>query len=477
MAGNKVLIKRSNETDTSGVVKAPSTEELVHGEIAMNYHAGTEKLFIKNDNDEIISFATERTLSSQIASVDAKATNALSNSSTVAQLAANAETAANNALYYVQRIPLTRGDGTASARQAGESTDSHPIAIGARATAWNKLTTALGDNSHSEGGSSKIAPTGITSGSTNESIKTSWESSKFLLAKGQNSHAEGNNTLSLGNHSHAEGNQNIAEGGQSHAEGYQTKAIGTSSHAECRQTTASGTNSHAEGSGTTASGTNSHAEGLSTIASGHTSHAEGSGTTASGQFSHAEGCGTVASGYVAHTEGTGTTASGQFSHAEGCGTIARSDYDHAEGFQTTAYSDSGGAAHAEGISTNALFDGAHAEGRETTASSQSSHAEGYRTTASGDSSHAEGLGTVTTGTAEHAEGRYNKSNHLNASVGGSGNTISSIGIGLGEDSGRKNAFEVMENGDIYIYGLGGYDGTNAAQTGIKTLQQILSSLN
>lgn len=327
--GKTVLNKRSSVVN-NGVPKAPDASALTYGEIAMNYHAGTEKLFIKNDNDEIISFATERTLLSQIASVDAKATNALSNSSTVAELAANAETAANNALYYVQRIPVTRGDGTASARQAGESTDSHPIAIGARATAWNKLTTALGDNSHSEGSSSKIAPTGITSGSTNESIKTSWESSKFLLAKGQNSHAEGNNTLSLGNHSHAEGNQNIAEGGQSHAEGYQTMAIGTSSHAECRQTTASGTNSHAEGSGTTASGTNSHSEG---------------------------------------------------------------NY--------------------------------------TEAKNQS----------------------------EHAEGQFNASHSGSTSFGSSANTIHSVGIGT-SSSVRKNAVEVMQNGDTYMYGFGGYDGTN-----------------
>ena len=30
------------------------------------------------------------------------------------------------------------------------------------------------------------------------------------------------------------------------------------------------------------------------------------------------------------------------------------------------------------------------------------------------------------------------------------------------------------NGDVYIKGIAGYDGTNAAQTGVKTLQQILT---
>ena len=35
----------------------------------------------------------------------------------------------------------------------------------------------------------------------------------------------------------------------------------------------------------------------------------------------------------------------------------------------------------------------------------------------------------------------------------------------------------MENGDIYVVGLGGYDGTNAGVSGVKTLQTLLSSLN
>ena len=33
-----------------------------------------------------------------------------------------------------------------------------------------------------------------------------------------------------------------------------------------------------------------------------------------------------------------------------------------------------------------------------------------------------------------------------------------------------NAFEIMQNGDIYVVGLGGYDGTNAGATGVQTLQ-------
>ena len=38
----------------------------------------------------------------------------------------------------------------------------------------------------------------------------------------------------------------------------------------------------------------------------------------------------------------------------------------------------------------------------------------------------------------------------------SGNTIHSVGIGSSSE--RKNAVEVMQNGDVYVLGVGGYDG-------------------
>ena len=38
----------------------------------------------------------------------------------------------------------------------------------------------------------------------------------------------------------------------------------------------------------------------------------------------------------------------------------------------------------------------------------------------------------------------------------------------------KNAIEVDADGGVYIYGVGGYDGTNAGGSGIKTLQEVLA---
>lgn len=39
---------------------------------------------------------------------------------------------------------------------------------------------------------------------------------------------------------------------------------------------------------------------------------------------------------------------------------------------------------------------------------------------------------------------------------------------------RRNAHEIMWNGDHYVYGLGGYDGTNYADA--QTLQEVISGL-
>lgn len=51
-------------------------------------------------------------------------------------------------------------------------------------------------------------------------------------------------------------------------------------------------------------------------------------------------------------------------------------------------------------------------------------------------------------------------------------TIHSVGIG--SPSQRKNAHEIMMNGDHYVYGIGGYNGANYSNA--KTLQQVLDPI-
>ena len=70
--------------------------------------------------------------------------------------------------------------------------------------------------------------------------------------------------------------------------------------------------------------------------------------------------------------------------------------------------------------------------------------------ANGAYSFSEGQHTVANNRSEHAFGEYNKSNKIDDSFGNEGNTLFSIGNGTSEND-RKNAFEVMQNGDIYIY--------------------------
>ena len=165
---------------------------------------------------------------------------------------------------------------------------------------------------------------------------------------------------------------------------------------------------------------------------GNYSIIEGGSTTASGNYSHAEGINTNASSAASHAEGQSTSANGINSHAEGYYTIAYGYYSHTEGQQTSA---SSFAAHAEGINTNAI--------------GQYSHAEGNRTTASGHYSHAEGFGTETKNQSEHASGQYNVSSSGSSTFGDSGNTLFSVGNGTANNA-RHNAFEIRQNGDIYL---------------------------
>lgn len=93
-----------------------------------------------------------------------------------------------------------------------------------------------------------------------------------------------------------------------------------------------------------------------------------------------------------------------------------------------------------------------------------------RNVASGDFSHAEGNGTTTNNVGEHAEGQWNLSNTGSTD---SGRTIHSVGIGTGSTD-RRNAHEIMANGNHYIIGIGNYDGTNYSDA--KSLQQVVNSL-
>lgn len=205
----------------------------------------------------------------------------------------------------------------------------------------------------------------------------------------------------------------------------------------------------------------SYAEGENTKAINAYSHAEGKDNIAYGQFSHVEGRNNEV-GYASHAEGRGVRVNGQYSHGEGLSTevaLGVNTCAHVEGRETKAldrYS------HAEGYLTQAKL-GCHAEGLSAKAHGNYSHAEGEGTYAFGQYSHTEGYQTQAQNQSEHAQGQFNKSNR---------GTLHSIGFGT-SDSNRKNAIEVMQNGDVYVYNVGNYLGNNFSAA--QTLQTAISN--
>ena len=180
------------------------------------------------------------------------------------------------------------------------------------------------------------------------------------------------------------------------------------------------------------------------------------------------GTGEIFNNYDTFTE---NRASGNYSHAEGYATNASGDQSHAEGRDTSAV---GTASHAEGMYSKSSGGYSHAEGYRGYSEGDYSHAEGYYTVAYGEYSHTEGKNTYTNNECEHAQGKCNKSNGGDSEL-KEEKTIHSIGIGESADN-RKNAQEVMGNGDHYIIGIGNYDGTNPKGTNspAQTLQEVVN---
>ena len=97
------------------------------------------------------------------------------------------------------------------------------------------------------------------------------------------------------------------------------------------------------------------------------------------------------------------------------------------------------------------------------ASGQGSHSEGLGTNAVGDYSHTSGVFTNTTNEGEFACGIRNKSTE----------DVTMFSVGIGETD-HVNAFEVTKEGDLFIKGAGGYNGTNPNNS--TSVQNLLSSI-
>lgn len=206
------------------------------------------------------------------------------------------------------------GYGTSALNEQSHAEGLQTTASGLDAHAEGYQTTASGDFSHSEGQNSK--------------------------ASGQSSHVEGNSTKAEASYSHAEGNKTTARGTQSHAEGASSNIAPEGTDAETLKSSwdstkfniALGTASHTEGLNNISGGNASHAEGEINYVTGIASHVEGYNNIVTGSYgAHAEGQGNTVSGQASHAEGNGNVASGAYSHAEGRGTQALNTVEHAEG--------------------------------------------------------------------------------------------------------------------------------------------------
>jgi hypothetical protein len=170
---------------------------------------------------------------------------------------------------------------------------------------------------------------------------------------------------------------------------------------------------------------------------------------------------TYARGVNSLAEGEDTYAIGESSHAEGHATSALTYYSHAEGDHTTA-----------GKNTGASYNWTNG-----------CHAEGYYTKALGSYSHTEGYSTNANNQSEHASGQFNNSVSGSSTFGDSGNTLFSVGNGT-STSARHNAFEIRQNGDIYITlndqdvklqdQLGGGGSSYTAGDGIDITNDVIS---
>ena len=341
------------------------------------------------------------------------------------------------------------GGGTTASGTFSHAEGAGTTASGYASHAEGDNATVLGDSSHIEGKSSKSASSviqNLSSSTTNDTIMTNWETSKFSLAKGNAYHVEGKDNLALGNYSHAEGNTTMASGNYSHAEGGSTKASGEYSHAEGMETKAIGHKSHAEGYYSTALGECSHAEGFSN-------------STANKQITNLSTTTSNTTIINAWKRVKFSLAKSNYSHVEGDSCLALDECSHAEGNRTIA---SNSYCHSEGDSTKATGNTSHAEGYKTEAMGDYSHVEGYSTIASGENSHAEGYYTKASGQQQHVQGKYNIVDTSYAHI---------VGNGTSETS-RSNAHTLDWDGNAWYQGKLSQEGTPTEDKDLTTKKYV-----
>lgn len=119
--------------------------------------------------------------------------------------------------------------------------------------------------------------------------------------------------------------------------------------------------------------------------------------------------------------------------------------------------------------TNGSKTGIAPKGRNNVVTGNFSFTGGYMTEATGVLGTTFGQGTVSQNKLETSFCQFNNSKKHSTTFGDSDNTLFTVGNGSGTST-RHNAFEIRENGDIYIPDI--VEGVNFYQQGMRRLQDI-----
>ena len=340
-----------------------------------------------------------------------------------------------------------------------------------------------GEYAHGEGVSSKLAYEGSTIPSDVQQVMMEWYMSPdgYSIAYGPGSHVEGQDCLATGDYAHAEGIKTLAANNGAHAEGTGTNAAGTYAHAEGQSTTAYATACHAEGGMSVCNGNYGHVEGFRCTVENTAGHAEGYITYCRANYGHVEGRQTNSIGPCAHAEGYGNKIDRSITITSISNVEGYTSYFKADNISDLKIGACFIIDYIPYVVTN-IADGNVYVNRWIEFKQQkydiiimygaaygnNAHAEGELGSAIGNNSHVSGASCIAFNNNEVACGHYNYSfwSDDNAK-----RTLYSIGIGE-SDSNRKNAYELKENGDLYIYGVGGYTGKNSSEA--KTIQKVIT---
>lgn len=299
------------------------------------------------------------------------------------------------------------------------------------------------------------------------------------IALGQGASAGGSNAIVLGSGARAITTNSQAYG-NGIARGYNSIAIGTGMTANGYGSVAIGYASYAGGSGAVALGYGDFATGPHTLVAGRGNYAYGPGSIALGcsaNYAYTTnavviGAGNKARGAYQVILGNSNDIYGQNSVAIGSTCTGTGPYNYNFGSSNTFT----GSYNIQAGYFNKAYGNVNCNiGEFHSATGIHNIALGLGGAINASCAFAAGEYVSLQNANEVGLGKFNKSSKATSTWGNAGNTLLSVGDGA-TSTARSNAFEIMQNGDIYVKGLGGYNGANTLEATTKPLQSVLENV-